>query len=158
MIKNLTENLKKKKGFTLIELIIVVAIIAILVGLAIPKLMGVQQDSKIKTDIANAKTIADATATLITQDKLTLAASGAETTINLTEEAAKESAEANATALKGYLQTVPVTKAVKDGKYIIKIQPEVAANADGKNAKEAKIAVFVGAKEIYPGDPDNYGK
>lgn len=62
------ENLlkKKKKGFTLIELIVVIAIIAIIALIAIPKVMGYQDDAKKKADIANAKTIANITATEIT--------------------------------------------------------------------------------------------
>lgn len=65
------KNIKKKKGFTLIEIIIVIAIIGILAAIAVPKLGGIQKDAKIKADIATAKTIADATLLLYTQEKLT---------------------------------------------------------------------------------------
>jgi type IV pilus assembly protein PilA len=71
MAENLMTKVKKKKGFTLIELIIVVAIIAILAALAIPKLMGTQDNAKKKTDIANAKIIHDTTAKLITEGTIT---------------------------------------------------------------------------------------
>ena len=67
MLKNLK---KKKKGFTLIELIIVIAIIAILAAVALPKFGEVRQNANIKTDIANAKTIAGAATTLFTEEKL----------------------------------------------------------------------------------------
>lgn len=61
---------KKKKGFTLIELIIVIAIIAILIALVVPKFMNVTKDAKIKADIANAKTIESAITTAIATDKI----------------------------------------------------------------------------------------
>lgn len=47
----------KKKGFTLIELIIVIAIIAILAAVAVPKFGQIQKNSKIKADIATAKNL-----------------------------------------------------------------------------------------------------
>ena len=58
-MKNNLRN-KKKKGFTLIELIIVIAIIAILAAIAIPRFGSATQDAKLKSDIANAKNIANA--------------------------------------------------------------------------------------------------
>lgn len=62
--------LKKKKGFTLIELIIVIAIIAILALIAVPKFGSVQKDAKIKADVASAKQIANVTSMLLTQGVL----------------------------------------------------------------------------------------
>lgn len=47
----------KKKGFTLVELIIVIAIIAILAAMAIPKLSSVRTDAKISNDVAAAKNL-----------------------------------------------------------------------------------------------------
>lgn len=56
----------KKKGFTLIELIIVIAIIGILMGLLIPSWSYYMQRSRTRTQNAKAKTIFNAAQTIVT--------------------------------------------------------------------------------------------
>lgn len=51
---------KNKKGFTLIELIIVIAIIAILAAVAIPSFLGITQKANESVAVANATSIATA--------------------------------------------------------------------------------------------------
>ncbi|UZQ50787.1 prepilin-type N-terminal cleavage/methylation domain-containing protein [Clostridium kluyveri] len=75
MIKNLLTNLKKKKGFTLIELIIVIAIIAIIAAFAIPNFIRVQNNSKIDADVNLGRSIAHEVEILITEGTITPAAS-----------------------------------------------------------------------------------
>ena len=98
MLKNLKN---KKKGFTLIELIIVIAIIAILAAIAIPKFGDIRRNAAFKADIANAKTIATAAATLYAEGSVVDDATG---------EAVADSSTKNGKKIAEYLQEVPTTK------------------------------------------------
>lgn len=65
-IRKMNELLKgKKSGFTLVELIIVIAIIAILAAIAIPKFGEIRNSANDKADIATAKNIATVVAARI---------------------------------------------------------------------------------------------
>lgn len=144
MLKNLKN--KKKKGFTLIELIIVIAIIAILATIAIPKFVDVREKAAKNTDITNAKTIANAAATLYAEGTLVN-----DTTGKLVEKAAStvaDTAKTNGNKIADYLQDVPTSKGTytsgaKGSKFFVTI--------DGGNVK-----VTVGAidgQELYPTAP-----
>lgn len=54
-MRRLTEKIREKKGFTLAELLIVVAIIAVLVAIAIPIFTTQLEKSKEATDLANVR-------------------------------------------------------------------------------------------------------
>ncbi len=53
------KRLKNREGFTLVELIIVIAILAVLASIAVPNLLGSVEKSRQAKDEANAKIIAD---------------------------------------------------------------------------------------------------
>ena len=59
MIKKL-QKLKAKKGFTLVELIVVIAIIGVLAAILVPTMLGYVQSSRITSADQVAKTIKDA--------------------------------------------------------------------------------------------------
>lgn len=84
MLTNKKNKLKKKKkGFTLIELIIVIAIIGVLAMIAVPRFLNIKTDANIKTDVSNAKTISDATGTLIAKGDIALPAEDATKTLTI---------------------------------------------------------------------------
>jgi len=121
----------KKKGFTLIELIIVISIIGIITAIAVPKFSGIQKDAKIKADIASAKVIGDTTNTLIYKEGIT--------------KATYANGHSVGDEIKAYIQVTPAVKAVSSGEFYVKI--DVNDN----------VFVTVNDIQLYPTPSAAYG-
>ena len=145
---------KKKKGFTLIELIIVIAIIAILAAIAIPNFLSIQRKAKVKADIASAKTIYDATSALIAEGKIVPTSNGVTFTLDndkvtaKPEDAGEPKTNANAAnALQSYLQTIPKPESIANQKF--KVTVEGSENSP-------IIQVDIGSANVYPVASEDY--
>lgn len=147
---NTKKQNKKKKGFTLIELIIVIAIIAILAAIAIPNFLGIQRKSKIKADIASAKTIYDATSAAIAEGKINPDKISTENGKNIFELVPNPTnAPTGVLAeIEKNLQVIPTGK-YTDGNFKVTIKP-------APNGVKPEISVSIGSTEVYPDGKDEY--
>lgn len=68
MIQRSKKNLKSKKGFTLIELIVVIAILGILAAILIPSFSGFQDRARATQALTDAKQIATAMDALFAEE------------------------------------------------------------------------------------------
>ena len=153
---NTKKQNKKKKGFTLIELIIVIAIIAILAAIAIPNFLGIQRKSKIKADIASAKTIYDATSAAIAEGAInvdTLTGSNVTVVLNPKSKATTDTGK----AIEARLQTIPDGK-YTPGNFVVTItkgdnsvKPDIKVEIKPENATNETKNILV-----YPNGENQY--
>lgn len=67
----LINKLKNRKGFTLVELIVVLAVLGVIMAIAVPRFTGVQEDAKEDSDLVSLEMVAKAAELYYIQENLT---------------------------------------------------------------------------------------
>lgn len=123
---------KNHKGFSLVELIIVIAIMAVLIGLLAPQYLRFVNRAKVNTDLQNATQIADAVNGTIADEGLT----------SLTSPLTGAGGDA-VTGIKGF-SVWPESKV--DASYTWKVTFDV---------ENGVTEVTLNSEKVYPGDADS---
>ena len=119
---------KDNKGFSLVELIIVIAIMAVLVGLLAPQYLKYVENSKVSTDISNAQEVATAINVAFADDNPSYK-SGSPVT-KLPDGKALPTLKASGAAAGGMSVTIDDNgvKEIKNGSYILWPDPKDSTN------------------------------
>lgn len=131
------EASKNQKGFSLVELIIVIAILGVIAAIAIPNVTGALNDSRKQADITNAKAIANAVAILEAKE---VGGSGHARSV---DDVTFTYTEIHENVVKELNGTTPKSKLLTNGKFFVAIN------------KSGSIKVAIGTKvtdavEVYP--------
>lgn len=143
------KKLTNKKGFTLVELLVVVAIIAILMLLALPRFMDSTQGAKIKTFEGNFRTVMSAIA------QYTANNAGSTDGINGADSAVQK--------LVGTLADKPknASYTLDGAKFEAKLDKKEIPKADGSGNADADYVItytFATGNITQTGAPDNAAK
>ena len=141
-LKNRVEKAaQNQKGFSLVELIIVIAILGIIAAIALPNITGAVDKARANTDLSNAKAIANAVAIVEAKQA---GNSG------ITKETAETAAYVEVSTLANVVAELnggaPKAKLVKDTKFFVRITKNGTIRVGiGKTAgTESDI------EEVYP--------
>lgn len=137
--------MNRNKGFSLVELIIVIAIMAILAGALAPALIKYIAKSRRSTDVSNAQTIATAVANALSVEKAYDDATPGDYPVNTdgTQLGTSNAFTSEVTSQLGTSTFKP--KYDKDKQFTITV-----------NSDKATFTVKVDSSELYPDECDAY--
>lgn len=138
--------MKNNKGFSLVELIIVIAIMAILAGALAPALIKYINKSRKSTDISNAQTIATAVTTALSVEKAYDDAVGGASYTAATQFNAPSSSDKFIAEVSDALSGKALTAKYKSGENFV-----VTLDSDKKS-----FTIKIGTSEVYPGVEGDY--
>ncbi|WP_054870132.1 type II secretion system protein [Caloranaerobacter sp. TR13] len=142
MIKAINKRIRNKKGFTLVELIVVIAVLGIISAIAVPRFVGIQEEAKKKADVATARSLAKATELAIAKGDIEIPDNN-DNTVNIQSDLVG----------KNYLDSKPVPQSVNNKEFVIIVN------------ESGKIRVGIGTinngsgtidTELYPDTDSNY--
>ena len=115
-------KIRNEKGFTLVELIVVMAVLAVISAIAVPRFLGVQESAKIEADYATAAMLGKAAELyLVDDDNSVDTLNGAATVADLQGELKTTTIEFVSKDFKGHENTLDFTEGT-NGEVIVEAQ------------------------------------
>lgn len=129
-MKKINEKDKKRRGFTLVEMVMVVTILGILSSVALVKYEKAQKNAQLNADYITASNIATATIMALNEETITPGEGG--------------NIDLNDLEKNGYLSIVPKAQSSKND-FVVKVD-----KIDENGKKEDLVKVTLDEKSFYP--------
>lgn len=143
MLNWLRERKKDNKGFTLVELIIVIAILAILVGLLAPQYMKYVEKSRKSTDVSNLERLVEAVKIASADTDYNIPAGTYDIVISTSKTTVTKNGKIDA-ALKEYAGTNYESIKLKSNRWVAGSSGSTGTGALTNSNNEIKARVVIG--------------